>query len=61
MVINRHRVDQDNDLLQEDLRKHRVGDDVFCALVDYDQSIRYPQDYSLVHCRRLVSKSYFGA
>ncbi|TFK89104.1 hypothetical protein K466DRAFT_545831 [Polyporus arcularius HHB13444] len=61
MVINRYRVDHDRDLLKEDLRQHRVGDEVFYALMDYDQSIQLPQECSLRNCRRPASESTFGA
>ena len=61
MVINRYRIDQNGELLKENLRQHRVGDDVFYAFMDYDQSIRLPQECSVRHCQRPAHESAFGA
>ena len=61
MVINRYRMDQNGELLKKNLRQHRVGDDVFYALMDYDQSIRLPQECSVRHCQRPAHESAFGA
>ena len=61
MVVNHYRIDQDKALLREDLRQHRASDHVFYALMDFDQSIRLPQDCSPRQCWRPASESGVGA
>ena len=60
-MINCYRRDQDYRQLQEDLRDRWTRDDVIWALMDYDQSKKYPEGVSLRCYRRPECESWAGA
>ncbi len=61
IVTNCYRLDQDQEQLQEDLHEHRRRNDVIWALMDYDQSIKHPNNVSLKHFRRPVEEAWSGS
>ncbi|KAI0745683.1 hypothetical protein C8Q76DRAFT_37720 [Earliella scabrosa] len=61
IVTNCYRLDQDREQLRTDLREHWKRDDVVWALMDYDQSIKHPENVSLNHYRRPADEAWAGA
>ncbi|KAI0369716.1 hypothetical protein BV20DRAFT_996622 [Pilatotrama ljubarskyi] len=61
IVVNCHSPGVEGEPYREMLRKHCRGGGVLYALMDYDQSLRLPQDTSLTSCRRPASESSAGA
>ena len=60
-MINCYRLDQDWEQLRDDLRDHWTRDDVYWALMDYDQSIMHPANVSLKTYRRPTNEAWAGA
>ena len=60
-MTNCYRLDQDREQLRTDLREHWKRDDVVWALMDYDQSIKHPEDVNLITFRRPAAEAWPGA
>ena len=60
-MTNCYRLDQDREQLRTDLREHWKRDDVVWALMDYDQSIKHPENVSLNRYRRPADEAWAGA
>ncbi|RPD59843.1 hypothetical protein L227DRAFT_502830 [Lentinus tigrinus ALCF2SS1-6] len=61
IVVNCYRPDFKPESLRSNLRHHRATEDVFYALMDYDQSIQLPLDVSLKSCRRPADEGCYGS
>lgn len=60
VLVNLYRFDHDSKAQRQDLRQHRRSDNVYYAIMDFDQSIMLPIETCVKNCRRPAIESEYG-
>lgn len=60
VLVNFYRFDHDRKTQRENIRNHRRGDNVYYAIMDFDQSIMLPVETCVKNCRRPAIEAEYG-
>lgn len=60
MMVNCYKYNKFDDSFGDDLRRHRKSNNIYYALMDYDQSIMLPEDTDIRTCVRPSSEARHG-